>query len=389
MAVPLYNLSPVLSILAFGLLLAIVPVLWVLQRQRTGVPGARLRALTVLTLFLTMDLVLFGAFTRLSDSGLGCPDWPGCYGEASPLAAHAPISAAQAAMPSGPVTVSKAWVEMGHRYLATGVGALITLLMVASWLGFKHDKGPRSLGRWLPTVTFVWVCVQGAFGALTVTMKLFPAIVSLHLLGAYGLLALLTLQAVRAGAGRLPANGTSGSRLPPPSTDARVPSPAGRAHGLPTVWIAAALALLVLQAASGAWVSTNYAVLACSEFPMCQGQWWPAMDFARGFVLWRPLGENADGTVLSFQAMTAIHVAHRLLAMFTVCVLAALAWRLHAHTSVQLQARWLGGLVLLQLATGLSNVVLGWPMFAAILHTGGAAALVAVLVWLLAAQQKE
>jgi cytochrome c oxidase assembly protein subunit 15 len=288
-------------------------------------------------------------------------------------------------MPSGPVTVSKAWIEMGHRYLATAVGALITLLMVASWMKRRHrartDGADRRLARdWLPTLTFVWVCVQGAFGALTVTMKLFPAIVSLHLLGAYLLLALLTVQAVR-GSARV----RSGTGAP---VAARAPGRASTAAaGVPSFWIAAALALLVLQAASGAWVSTNYAVLACSEFPLCQGQWWPAMDFARGFELWRPLGESADGTVLSFQALTAIHVAHRMLAMLTVGVLALLAWRLRKIPPVQTQARWLGGLVLLQLATGLSNVVLGWPMAAAILHTGGAAALVAVLVWLLCTEQ--
>jgi cytochrome c oxidase assembly protein subunit 15 len=224
----------------------------------------------------------------------------------------------------------------------------------------------------LPTLSFVWVCVQGAFGALTVTMKLFPAIVSLHLLGAYLLLALLTVQAVRG-------SGGSGG-VPQRST--------GTVSGAPvqTIWIAAALALLVLQAASGAWVSTNYAVLACSEFPLCQGQWWPAMDFARGFELWRPLGENADGSLLSFQALTAIHMSHRLLAMLTLLALALLAWRLHRTAQVRLQVRCLAGLVALQLATGLSNVVLGWPMAAAILHTGGAAALIAVLVWLLAAR---
>ena len=366
MAVPLYNLSPLLAIMALGLLLAIGPVLWVFRRQGSGVPGARLQALTLLTLFLTMDLVLFGAFTRLSDSGLGCPDWPGCYGEASPLAAHAPISAAQAAMPSGPVTVSKAWVEMVHRYLATGVGALITILMVASWLRIRQSRAARRVGDWLPTLTFVWVCVQGAFGALTVTMKLFPAIVSAHLLGAYLLLALLTLQAVYAG--------RAGAGTGPRPIQ-------GVAH---RGWIFAALALLVLQAASGAWVSTNYAVLACTEFPQCQGQWRPAMDFAHGFELWRPLGESADGTVLGFPAITAIHVVHRTLAMLTLCVLAALAWHLRYRPAVKKQARWLSGLVLLQLATGLSNVVLGWPMAAAIAHTGGAAALVAVLVWLLA-----
>ncbi len=389
MAVPLYNLEPLLAILGFGLLLAMGPLLWVFKRvgsDGSGVPlaapqaraRARVRALTLLTLFLTLDLVLFGAFTRLSDSGLGCPDWPGCYGEASPLAAHAPISAAQAAMPSGPVTVSKAWVEMVHRYLATGVGALITVLMLLSWWERRTSRTRRSAWDWLPTLTFVWVCVQGAFGALTVTMKLFPAIVSLHLLGAYLLLALLTVQAVRAGAGQASLR-TGTGRV---GAD-RTASNRGAARS--TFWIAAALALLVLQAASGAWVSTNYAVLACSEFPLCQGQWWPAMDFARGFEFWRPLGESADGGVITFQAMTAIHMAHRLLAMFTVCVLATLAWRLRHSTVLGVQARWLGGLVLLQLATGLSNVVLGWPMAAAILHTGGAAALVAVLVWMLAA----
>jgi cytochrome c oxidase assembly protein subunit 15 len=196
-------------------------------------------------------------------------------------------------------------------------------------------------------------------------MKLFPAIVSLHLLGAYLLLALLTVQAVRAGAGQ----GRSFT---------------GRTVGVAALWVAAALALLVVQAASGAWVSTNYAVLACSEFPHCQGQWWPAMDFARGFEIWRPLGEGADGTLLSFQALTAIHVAHRTLAMLTLAALAWLAWHLHRSPATRTQARWLGGLLALQLATGLSNVVLGWPLLAAILHTGGAAALVAVLVWILA-----
>jgi cytochrome c oxidase assembly protein subunit 15 len=361
MQVPLYNLSPVLPIMALGLVLALAPLLWVTLRKAQAQPGARMRALTLATLFLTLDLILFGAFTRLSDSGLGCPDWPGCYGEASPLAAHAPILAAQTAMPSGPVTVSKAWVEMVHRYLATAVGALITLLMVASWVAMRRNAARSAWRDWLPTVTFFWVCVQGAFGALTVTMKLFPAIVSLHLLGAYVLLALLTLQSA-------PATAHGPVRTPQAATP----------------WIAAALLLLVAQAASGAWVSTNYAVLACSEFPMCQGQWWPGMDFARGFEIWRPLGESADGTVLSLQAITAIHVAHRSLAMVTALVLGTLAWQLLRYPSLRRSAQWLGALVLMQLATGLSNVVLGWPMVAAILHTGGAACMVAVLVWMLA-----
>jgi cytochrome c oxidase assembly protein subunit 15 len=139
--------------------------------------------------------------------------------------------------------------------------------------------------------------------------------------------------------------------------------------------------MLVLQAASGAWVSTNYAVLACSEFPLCQGQWWPAMDFDAAFALWRPLGLNPDGSHITVQALTSIHFAHRLLAAMTVLVVAVAASRLLRIPALQTTARWLGGLLLLQVLTGLSNVVLDWPLAAAVLHTGGAGAMIVVLVW--------
>jgi cytochrome c oxidase assembly protein subunit 15 len=369
----LYDLSPLLRMLLLGVLMAAGPLMWVLLRTRRATPLGRLQALTVVTLFLTFDLVLFGAFTRLTDSGLGCPDWPGCYGSASPLGASSEIATAQVAMPTGPVTQGKAWVEMVHRYLATGVGVLITVLAVAAWLVRPRLRDhsappPGALSPWWPTATLLWVCIQGAFGALTVTMKLFPAIVSLHLLGGYGLLALLTVQAVLL--------------KREPSLSARVPVSA------PLRWaMLLALALLAIQAASGAWVSTNYAVLACTEFPLCQGGWWPPMDFAHGFEIWRPLGMGRDGAHVSFQALTAIHYAHRLLAMLTVLALGGLAWRLWSTVALRKPSRWLGGLVALQLATGLSNVVLGWPLLAAVLHTGGAGALVVVLVWLLTTTQ--
>ena len=148
------------------------------------------------------------------------------------------------------------------------------------------------------------------------------------------------------------------------------------------MWLIAAFALLWLQVALGGWVSTNYAVLACTEFPTCQGSWWPAMDFARGFELWRELGKTGAGENIGFAALTAIHFAHRLLAYVVVAALALVAWRLR-HGPLRIQARWIGGLVLWQLATGLSNVVLGWPLAAAISHTGGAAALMVVLTWTL------
>lgn len=130
----LYDLTPIAWLLAAGALIALGPLVWVWRRNAGAGPARRLHALTVLTLFLTFDLTLFGAFTRLSDSGLGCPDWPGCYGNASPVGARHEIAMAQAAQPTGPVTHSKAWVEMVHRYLATGVGALITVLAVATWV---------------------------------------------------------------------------------------------------------------------------------------------------------------------------------------------------------------------------------------------------------------
>ena len=201
MNVPAYDLAPLAPIAVLGLVLASGPLLWLWLRQRGAPPAARVRALTVLALFFCLDLVLVGAYTRLSDSGLGCPDWPGCYGHASPLGAQAHIEAAQAALPSGPVTERKAWVEMLHRYLATGVGALITALALASWAAWR---GRRRRGEaadlaaplWA-SATFVWVCVQGAFGALTVTWKLYPAIVTAHLLGAMVLLALLAAQSQR------------------------------------------------------------------------------------------------------------------------------------------------------------------------------------------------
>lgn len=358
------NLSPLLTLLLLGALVAAGPVLWVLLRKRSDTPLARLQTLTWITLFLTFDLVLFGAFTRLTDSGLGCPDWPGCYGSASPLGAQTEIALAQAALPSGPVTHGKAWVEMVHRYFASGVGALILLLAVGGWVAAKGVARRNVPSPWLASFTLLWVCMQGAFGALTVTMKLFPAIVSLHLLGGYVLLALLTLQALRW-------SQAQGSHLP-------VPLPCRLRWS-----IILGLAMLVVQAASGAWVSTNYAVLACAEFPKCQGSWWPAMDFAQAFEIWRPLGYTQGGAHFNVQSLTAIHFVHRLLAAITVLGLGVLAWRLWPVQPLRSAARVLAALLALQVITGLSNVVLGWPLVAAVLHTGGAGAMVVALVWLL------
>ena len=363
----LYDLSPALRLLLIGALLASGPLLMVYLRTRRASPLGQLHALTLVTLFLTFDLVLFGAFTRLTDSGLGCPDWPGCYGNASPIGASVHIDAAQQAMPTGPVTSGKAWVEMVHRYIAMGVGLLAVVLAVCAWLQRKPRDGFEAVSPWWASLTAVWVIIQGSFGALTVTMKLFPAIVTLHLLGGYVLLGLLTVQAALLARQQHPT-----SKLPSPNVPAAL-----------RTWVALALLLLVLQAASGAWVSSNYAVLACSEFPLCQGSWWPQMDFSHGFEIWRPLGYLRDGSHISFQGLTAIHVLHRLLASVTLTLLTLLAYHLYKRPALRHHGRALGALLALQLATGLSNVVLDWPLVAAVLHTGGAGALVVVLVRLL------
>lgn len=362
----LYDWAPVTSLLLLGAAIALGPTAWVWLRHRGAGPARKMQALRVLTLFLTFDLILFGAFTRLTDSGLGCPDWPGCYGNTSPLGAGQHIEAAQTAMPTGPVTHTKAWIEMLHRYLATGVGALIVVLTLWSWQKWWMQRTAAASADapvswpWLPTLTLLWVCLQGAFGALTVTMKLFPAIVTLHLLGALALLMLLAVAAFHKAEGE--------KRVMPVSVRRFL------------IWTTA---LLVVQVALGGWVSTNYAVLACSDFPTCQGRWWPEMDLRQGFELWRPLGMTAHGAVISFAALTAIHYVHRLMAWLVLTALIVLAWRLNRLWLWRSASRLLAALIGLQLATGLSNVVLGWPLLAALLHTGGAAALLLLLVWMI------
>ena len=369
----LYDLSPLVRLMLVGLALALGPLAWVWFRNRRATPLRRVQVLTLLTLFLTFDLVMFGAFTRLTDSGLGCPDWPGCYGNASPIGATAHIDAAQNAMPSGPVTHGKAWVEMVHRYLATGVGVLILVLAALSWMGWsrrKHKVASDLISPWWPTLTLIWVCVQGAFGALTVTMKLFPAIVTLHLAGGLLLLVLLCVQVVR--------NEQLAGHM-----SAVVVSP-----GLRALLLLSAL-LLGLQVFLGGWVSTNYAVMACTDFPKCQGSWWPHMNLRQGFELWRELGLTGSGEHIGFAALTAIHYVHRIMAYLVLVLLGVLAWRLNRVVALRTPSRWIAALTGLQLATGLSNVVLDWPLLAAVLHTGGAGALVVAVTWVMTASRSS
>lgn len=323
------------------------------------------RKLAWVTLFLTFDLIMFGAFTRLTDSGLGCPDWPGCYGHANPLQAHAQISAAEAAMPEGPVTVAKAWIEMIHRYLAMGVGVLIIALMAVAWRNWlKARKNPVAVhatsSPWLPSFLLAFVCLQGAFGAWTVTMKLQPVIVTIHLLLGMGLLALLAWLAARQ------------------SPHAPVDSSA-RTLRLPA---ALALAVLFCQIALGGWVSTNYAALACSDLPTCHGVWLPEMDFNNGFTLWRHLGKTAEGDFLPFPALTAIHWTHRVFALVVAAVLGWVALRAMTLGGLRKTGIWLITALALQILIGVSTVYLDWPLALAVAHNGCAALLVLLLTML-------
>ena len=347
------DLSPLLWLAVKAVAIAALPLAYVALSKDPD----KHRKLAWVTAFLTLDLVMFGAFTRLTDSGLGCPDWPGCYGHSNPLSAGEHIRAAETALPSGPVTMTKAWIEMLHRYFAMAVGFLIIVLTVLAWRRWRHS---RERSPWLATFTLVAVCLQGAFGALTVTMKLQPAIVTAHLLGGVGLLALLVWLALR---------------------EAPAPAPVDpRAASLRPLAVVAVL-LLVTQIALGGWVSTNYAVLACPDFPTCHGRAVPPdMDFGAGFTLWRDLGMTADGAPIPFQALVAIHWTHRSFAYVVIAVLGLLAWRLRSLAGLSGLARALAAALVLQFATGLSSVVLRWPLLLAVLHNGGAAVLLALLV---------
>ena len=370
-----------LQLLLLGLIVASGPLAYVWARRGGGADkngasagavagvstaAARQRKLVWVIVFFTFDLILFGAFTRLTGSGLGCPDWPGCYGTSNPLAAHAAIKAAETAMPTGPVTVTKAWIEMIHRYLAMGVGVLIVALLAVSWRHWLDQRKDPAHAPWPALALLALVCVQGAFGAWTVTLKLMPLIVTTHLLLAVTLLCSL---------------GTLGAHLAPAPAAA-----AGMKPG-PRTLVTGALIAVFIQIALGGWVSTNYAVLACPDFPLCHGEMLPSRaDFASGFELLRPLGVRADGALLPYEALIAIHWTHR---AFALVVCAAVLWaaalvlqQASADAQAARYARWLIALLALQVLTGISNVVFSWPLFVAVVHNGGAAALAFVLAML-------
>ncbi|HLD68756.1 MAG TPA: COX15/CtaA family protein, partial [Pseudomonas sp.] len=314
-------------------------------------PGYRLALFATL---LAVLVVLLGAYTRLTHAGLGCPDWPGCYGFIGVPQSDVQLAHAEANFPEAPVEARKGWNEMVHRYFAGSLGLLILGLAVQA-LKRRGDAGQPLK---LPLLLLVVVIAQAAFGMWTVTLKLWPQVVTAHLLGGFTTLALLLLLTLR----------LSGAF-------AQLPGLPGRLRRLALL----ALLLVIGQVALGGWVSSNYAAVACIDLPTCHGQWWPNMDFANGFHLSQHIGPNYLGGQLDSEARTAIHMTHRLGALVVSLVLLVLAWQLRAAGLARLAGLLLLALGL-QVGLGLSNVLLHLPLLVAVAHNAGGAALLLSLV---------
>lgn len=316
------------------------------------------RTLVIATACLTFLVVIVGAYVRLSDAGLGCPDWPGCYGNLSPANAQKHIEQAvrEQGGTHGPVSLPKAWKEMGHRYLAGALGALILSVAVVAWV--RRNELRQS--PWLPTFIVFVVAVQATLGKWTVTMLLKPAIVTAHLIGGMSTLGLLVWLALR----QWPFAASAG--------DPKARSVRGLA--------VAALVVLCVQIALGGWVSTNYAALACPDLPLCRGTLVPSMDFANAFHVVRELGMAPDGRLLTSEALTAIHWVHRMFALLVVAILGMLAFRLIRNAPLKKLGWLLAAALAAQFLLGLANVAFGLPLALATAHNAGAAVLLATLV---------
>ena len=314
------------------------------------------RKLVWFAVIYTFVVVVVGAYVRLSDAGLGCPDWPGCYGELTPHHAQDDIAKAveDQGGTHGPVSLGKAWKEMFHRYIAGGLGLVILAIAVTAWLRRRELRQSPLLA----TSLLVLVMFQAALGMWTVTLLLKPVIVTLHLLGGLATLALLAWLGLRQ------------------ETFKPVPAAAMRLRP----WALLTLLIVIGQIMLGGWVSTNYAALACVDFPTCHGQWLPEMDFHHGFQLVRELGMTAAGTHLSYDAITAIHWTHRVGAVVTFLYAGGFALVLLRTAGLARYGAVLLAVLLLQVALGIANVVAGLPLAVAAAHNAGAAILLVTAV---------
>jgi heme a synthase len=301
---------------------------------------------------VALAVVMLGAWVRLTDAGLGCPDWPGCYGRL--VVPHAATTAEELGSEyTRPLEAGKAWREMIHRYLASTLGLICVSLAVLAW---RNRRDPNQPWR-APVALVALVIFQGLLGMWTVTLLLKPIVVVGHLLGGFATLALL------ASLGRW--------------RTARFPQPTA---GLRRLGIAAAAAL-VLQIFLGGWTSANYAALACPDFPTCQTQWWPAIaDFDEGFVLWRGIGVDYEGGVLDHPARVAVHFTHRLGAVLAAVLITLLGVTLLREGATRRDGAAVLAVLLLQLCLGVSIVWFGVPLAVAVLHNGVAALLLLAVI---------
>lgn len=315
--------------------------------------------LAMIAAIVALCVIVLGAWVRLSHAGLGCPDWPGCYGQLTWPGAADEIQSANQAFPERPFESGKAWREMVHRYLA---GTLMLLVFAIGWKAWRDPHTSRRF-RYLAAALVTLIIFQALLGMWTVTLKLKPVIVMAHLLGgltSFSLILWLMFSSRR-------------RFVDKPNIKIR------RMRG-PVIW---AIVILATQIALGGWTSANYAALACPDIPMCTQQWWPDTNFREGFVLWREIGVNYEGGVLDQASRVAIHLTHRIGAVVTLIVLITLAFRLVKIPKLRAGGQLLMVLVLTQFTLGILNVALYLPLANAVAHNAGAALLLATLLSLL------
>jgi heme a synthase len=311
--------------------------------------------LVLVATLLALCVVVLGAYVRLSDAGLGCPDWPGCYGSLSVPQSESALQHAETAYPDKPMEAHKAWKEMIHRYFAGTLGLLVLAIFAIAWRARKQIR----VSPWLPTFLLVLIAFQAALGMWTVTLLLKPAVVTAHLIGGMSTLALLTWIAHRQ-LGLIPTRVLESEKL--------------------RFWVRGALVILFAQIFLGGWTSTNYAALACTDFPTCHGAWFPEMDFSSAFHLVRELGVDAAGKTLQLAAYTAIQWTHRVGALITFIYLGLLGLRLLKEPQLKKLAYIMLGLLAVQIALGIANLLLHLPLVLAVGHNMGAALLLITVV---------
>lgn len=314
--------------------------------------------LATVAAIIAFFVIVLGAYVRLSDAGLGCPDWPGCYGKLSWPNAPAEITQANEAFPERPVETHKAWKEMVHRYLA---GGLVLLVVALNWIAWRPKNGAPEF-RAKTAILLGLILFQAALGMWTVTLKLLPVIVMAHLMGGMATLAVITW-------------------LIYSSRYARSYQPGPQLRRIRKL-VVASLSVLIIQIALGGWTSANYAAMVCPDFPTCQGQMWPDTNFREGFAVSREIGVDFEGGVLDLPSRTAIHLTHRIGAVITFLLLIYTGFRLSRVSTLQRSGVLLMSLVSLQFLLGVMNVLLHLPLPNAVAHNGVAALLLAVLTGL-------